>query len=134
MVDGQIQGMLSREDVVSYLRTLRDSAFSLVVGFEPAHLYASLSGLENDVLAPIWNRLGTFIFRHGEHFYSFQGVREYKEKFDPKWERDTRPLRAVLRFRASSLTSPPSYREASKELLPNEIILPKTMRLLPRPS
>jgi signal-transduction protein with cAMP-binding, CBS, and nucleotidyltransferase domain len=24
MVDGQIQGMLSREDVVSYLRTLRE--------------------------------------------------------------------------------------------------------------
>jgi len=47
---------------------------------------APLSGLENDVLAPIWNRLGTFIFRHGEHFYNFQGVREYKEKFDPKWE------------------------------------------------
>jgi phosphatidylglycerol lysyltransferase len=47
---------------------------------------APLSGLENDVLAPIWNRLGTFIFRHGEHFYNFQGVREYKEKFDPVWE------------------------------------------------
>jgi phosphatidylglycerol lysyltransferase len=47
---------------------------------------APLSGLENDVLAPIWNRLGTFIFRHGEHFYNFQGLREYKEKFDPKWE------------------------------------------------
>jgi phosphatidylglycerol lysyltransferase len=47
---------------------------------------APLSGLENDVLAPIWNRLGTFIFRHGEHFYNFQGLREYKEKFKPLWE------------------------------------------------
>ena len=27
-----------------------------------------------------------FIFLYGEHFYNFQGVREYKEKFDPKWE------------------------------------------------
>ncbi|HYU35043.1 MAG TPA: phosphatidylglycerol lysyltransferase domain-containing protein, partial [Thermoanaerobaculia bacterium] len=23
---------------------------------------------------------------HGEHFYNFQGLREYKEKFDPVWE------------------------------------------------
>ena len=32
------------------------------------------------------DRLGAFLFRHGEHFYNFQGLREYKEKFDPVWE------------------------------------------------
>jgi len=32
---------------------------------------APLSGLENDVLAPIWNRLSKFFFRHGKHFYNF---------------------------------------------------------------
>jgi phosphatidylglycerol lysyltransferase len=46
---------------------------------------APLSGLENRALAPLWNRLGAFVFRHGEHFYNFQGLRQYKEKFDPHW-------------------------------------------------
>ena len=47
---------------------------------------APLSGLENHALAPLWARTGTFIFRHGEHFYNFQGLRSYKEKFNPQWE------------------------------------------------
>lgn len=47
---------------------------------------ATLSGLEDRVLAPLWSRLGSLIFRHGEHFFNFQGLRQYKEKFDPKWE------------------------------------------------
>jgi phosphatidylglycerol lysyltransferase len=47
---------------------------------------APLSGLEGHILAPLWSRLGAFIFRHGEHFYNFQGLRQYKEKFDPEWE------------------------------------------------
>jgi phosphatidylglycerol lysyltransferase len=46
---------------------------------------APLSGLENRALAPLWNRLGAFVFRHGEHFYNFQGLRKYKEKFNPQW-------------------------------------------------
>ena len=47
---------------------------------------APLSGLEDHALAPLWNRLGTFVFRHGEHFYNFQGLRQYKAKFNPEWE------------------------------------------------
>ncbi len=47
---------------------------------------APLSGLGDHALAPLWNRLGAFVFRHGEHFYNFQGLRRYKEKFDPEWE------------------------------------------------
>ena len=47
---------------------------------------APLSGLEDHHLAPLWNKLGTFIFRYGEHFYNFQGIRDYKKKFDPLWE------------------------------------------------
>jgi len=46
---------------------------------------APFSGLENRALAPLWNRLGAFVFRHGEHFYNFKGLRHYKEKFDPEW-------------------------------------------------
>jgi phosphatidylglycerol lysyltransferase len=45
-----------------------------------------LSGLEDDELSPVWDRIGTFIFRHGEHFYHFQGLREFKAKFDPVWK------------------------------------------------
>jgi phosphatidylglycerol lysyltransferase len=47
---------------------------------------APMSGLEDRSLAPIWHKLGTFVFRHGEHFYNFQGLRQYKEKFGPQWQ------------------------------------------------
>jgi phosphatidylglycerol lysyltransferase len=46
---------------------------------------APLSGLEDHPLAPLWHRMGTLLFRHGEHFYNFQGLRAYKAKFDPEW-------------------------------------------------
>jgi phosphatidylglycerol lysyltransferase len=47
---------------------------------------APLSGLERHPLAPAWHRIGNFVFRHGEHFYNFDGLRRYKSKFDPSWE------------------------------------------------
>jgi len=47
---------------------------------------APLSGLERHPLAPAWHRVGNFVFRHGEHFYNFEGLRRYKAKFDPQWE------------------------------------------------
>jgi phosphatidylglycerol lysyltransferase len=47
---------------------------------------APFSGLGDHPLSPLWHRLGTFLFRHGEHFYNFQGLRAYKEKFEPVWE------------------------------------------------
>jgi len=46
---------------------------------------APLSGLGDHQLSPLWHRLGSFLFRYGEHFYNFQGLRSYKEKFDPVW-------------------------------------------------
>ena len=46
---------------------------------------APLSGLESHSLAPLWSRFGDLVFRHGEHFYNFQGLRQYKEKFHPQW-------------------------------------------------
>ena len=46
---------------------------------------APLSGLERHPLAPAWHRVGNFVFRHGEHFYNFEGLRRYKAKFDPEW-------------------------------------------------
>jgi phosphatidylglycerol lysyltransferase len=47
---------------------------------------APLAGLENRPFAPLWHRIGAMVFRHGEHFYNFEGLRQYKEKFDPVWE------------------------------------------------
>jgi phosphatidylglycerol lysyltransferase len=46
---------------------------------------APLSGLSDEALAPIWSRVGVFLFRHGEHFYNFQGLRKFKGKFHPHW-------------------------------------------------
>ncbi len=46
---------------------------------------APLSGIENRALAPLWAHAGAFIFKYGEHFYNFQGLRQYKDKFDPQW-------------------------------------------------
>jgi phosphatidylglycerol lysyltransferase len=47
---------------------------------------APFSGFHVRTLAPLWSRAGAFLFRQGEHFYNFQGVRQYKDKFDPVWE------------------------------------------------
>lgn len=46
---------------------------------------APLAGLENRALAPLWNRVGALVFHHGQHFYNFAGLREYKNRFDPVW-------------------------------------------------
>ena len=46
---------------------------------------APLSGLEAHRLAPAWHKVGRFIYRHGEDFYNFDGLRQYKEKFFPEW-------------------------------------------------
>jgi phosphatidylglycerol lysyltransferase len=47
---------------------------------------APLSGLDYYPPGPLWNRIGSFIFRRAEYLYNFQGVRAYKNKFDPMWK------------------------------------------------
>jgi phosphatidylglycerol lysyltransferase len=47
---------------------------------------APLSGLSDNALSPLWHKFGTLVFRHGEHFYNFKGLRQYKEKFNPVWQ------------------------------------------------
>lgn len=47
---------------------------------------APLAGLETHPLAPLWHRFGYLIYNRGERFYNFQGLREFKDKFDPVWE------------------------------------------------
>lgn len=46
---------------------------------------APLAGLEDHPLAPTWSRLGAVLFRHGEEFYNFHGLRQFKDQFDPIW-------------------------------------------------
>lgn len=42
----------------------------------------SLVKLGEEARVPL---VGNLVFRHGEHFYNFQGLRQYKEKFHPHW-------------------------------------------------
>ena len=46
---------------------------------------APLAGLEDRPLAPIMSRVGRLLFERGEDIYNFQGVRRYKDKYDPLW-------------------------------------------------
>ncbi|HEX2841061.1 bifunctional lysylphosphatidylglycerol flippase/synthetase MprF [Hyphomicrobium sp.] len=46
---------------------------------------APLSGLPQHRLAPLWSRLGTWLSRHGDRFYKFEGLRLFKNKFRPEW-------------------------------------------------
>ena len=47
---------------------------------------APLAGLEDRPLAPTLSRVGKLIFDRGEEIYNFQGVRRYKDKYDPVWQ------------------------------------------------
>ncbi len=73
-------------------RGLMDFLFLEVMKWAKQHHYrqfnlglAPFSGMEEHSLAPLWSRAGAFLYRHGEHFYNFQGLRHYKDKFDPQW-------------------------------------------------
>jgi phosphatidylglycerol lysyltransferase len=46
---------------------------------------APLSGLPRHRLASLWSRVGAFVYRRGDRFYNFEGLRSYKDKFKPEW-------------------------------------------------
>ena len=46
---------------------------------------APLSGLPTHRLASSWNRLGALLYRRGNRFYNFEGLRSFKDKFKPEW-------------------------------------------------
>lgn len=74
------------ESVMEYL-FLQLMLWGRAQGYEEFNLgMAPLSGFESRSLAPLWIRAGALVYQHGENFYNFQGLRRYKEKFDPVWE------------------------------------------------
>lgn len=46
---------------------------------------APLSGLSARSGAPLWHRFGGLVYQYGGHFYGFEGLRRYKQKFGPVW-------------------------------------------------
>lgn len=46
---------------------------------------APLAGLEARRGARLWNRFGAILFRHGGAFYNFEGLRAFKQNFQPEW-------------------------------------------------
>jgi phosphatidylglycerol lysyltransferase len=56
-------------------------------GYESFSLgMAPMSGFETSPFAPLHARAGNFLYEHGARLYNFQGLRAFKEKFDPVWE------------------------------------------------
>lgn len=73
-------------------KVLMDALFAHLLLYAKAEGYrwfnlgaAPLAGLADHPLASTWNRVGTFIYRRGDEFYNFEGLRAFKQKFEPVW-------------------------------------------------
>jgi glycosyltransferase 2 family protein len=71
---------------------IMDYLFVELIQWGKAHGYtafdfgmAPLSGLDDRPLAPGLSRVGRLIYDRGEDLYNFQGLRAYKDKYDPIW-------------------------------------------------
>ncbi|GAA3874313.1 bifunctional lysylphosphatidylglycerol flippase/synthetase MprF [Celeribacter arenosi] len=64
-------------ELILHLKAQGYSEFSL--GMTP------LAGLENRRGSRWTMKLGALVYRHGGHFYNFDGLRNFKGKFDPEW-------------------------------------------------
>ena len=54
----------------------------------PRRCRACRSGAKAEFLRSIarsWNSFGRLIYRHGGTFYNFEGLRAFKQKFQPEW-------------------------------------------------
>ncbi|MEZ5937802.1 MAG: phosphatidylglycerol lysyltransferase domain-containing protein [Hyphomonadaceae bacterium] len=47
---------------------------------------APLAGLAAEREADPLSRIGALVYSHGEELYGFEGLRQYKDKFHPRWE------------------------------------------------
>lgn len=74
-------------------RTVMSQLFVESMLWAQAHNYstfslgmAPLSGLCTEEAAPFWECVGHFLHSHGESFYNFQGLRQFKVRFKPDWQ------------------------------------------------
>jgi phosphatidylglycerol lysyltransferase len=73
-------------DVIEYL-FVRIMLFGKQAGYSRFNLgMAPLSSVGELRWARSFERLAHLFFRHGEHWFNFQGLRRFKEKFEPVWE------------------------------------------------
>ncbi len=74
------------EDVMDYL-FVRLAEWGRERGFRRLNLgMAPLAAVGEGRWARPFERLARLLFRHGEQWYNYQGLRRYKEKFHPAWE------------------------------------------------
>ncbi len=46
---------------------------------------APFPSIESNQLSSLWNNVGGFLYDHREHFCHFEGLRSFKQKFEPTW-------------------------------------------------
>ncbi|MFZ5467674.1 MAG: bifunctional lysylphosphatidylglycerol flippase/synthetase MprF [Pseudomonadota bacterium] len=92
---GEVALDLMRHVHAAPKETMRFLLLKLVLHFKEAGYQrfslamAPLSGLEDHPYAPVWQRIGAMVYnlppsRVGN--YNFQGLRQFKDKFNPVWE------------------------------------------------
>ena len=47
---------------------------------------APLAGIDAHRRAPLASKLSALVYEYGERLYGFEGLRAYKNKFQPRWE------------------------------------------------
>jgi len=84
---------LMRHDPATAPPAVMDFLFTEILLWAQAEGYrdfdlgmAPLAGLAEAEYAPLFARVGRFVYEHGEPLYGFKGLRKFKEKFGPRWE------------------------------------------------
>lgn len=73
-------------------KVMMDALFTKIMMVAKAEGYrwfnlgvAPLSGLTDHRVASRWNRFGSLMYQKGQNLYRFDGLRAFKDKFDPVW-------------------------------------------------
>ncbi len=78
-VDGAPSGLMEYLFIELMLHLKADGHAAFSLGMAP------LSGLESRRGSRWTIKLGAMIYRHGGNFYNFEGLRTFKNKFEPQW-------------------------------------------------
>ncbi|WP_340109157.1 bifunctional lysylphosphatidylglycerol flippase/synthetase MprF [Pikeienuella sp. HZG-20] len=78
-VDDAPSGLMEYLFIALMLRLKADGYAALSLGMAP------LAGLETRRGSRWTMKLGALVYRHGGHFYNFEGLRAFKSKFNPEW-------------------------------------------------